>query len=252
MPAGFVANSLACISKDPLFKAPSALDLHLQPSSPCIDAGTTLAYAEYDYDSVKRPQGVAYDMGAFEYAGSLPITLMDFKGRVIQTTVALSWTTSSEQNNKLFEIQYSIDGIHFITIGSVNGHGTSNILSYYSFTDERPIIGELNYYRLNQIDQTGDVYFSKIVILRFDAFAIRMIAFPNPVGSNLRVSIPGNASKIVMKIFDVNGRMQWSNSYIDASNLINIDVNRLLPGTYQLVVLEKASGKIETLSFIKE
>ncbi len=54
--------------EDPLFV--SATDFHLQSGSPCIDKGADLSgTVDDDYDGVSRPQGVAYDIGAYEYEG---------------------------------------------------------------------------------------------------------------------------------------------------------------------------------------
>lgn len=41
-------------------------DLHLQPDSPAIDAGITIAEVTDDYDGNPRPRGPAYDIGPFE------------------------------------------------------------------------------------------------------------------------------------------------------------------------------------------
>lgn len=43
------------------------LDLHLLGSSSAIDAGDTTAAPTEDYDGLQRPQGTAYDVGAYEY-----------------------------------------------------------------------------------------------------------------------------------------------------------------------------------------
>ncbi len=54
-------------------------NLHLQSNSPAIDAGMTIAQVTNDYDGNVRPQGSAYDIGAFEYmaggARHLPVRL---------------------------------------------------------------------------------------------------------------------------------------------------------------------------------
>src|SRR6266480_3437096 len=52
---------------DPQFVNPSALDFRLQAGSPAIDAGVTLSYVSSDLLGVSRPQGAAYDIGAFEF-----------------------------------------------------------------------------------------------------------------------------------------------------------------------------------------
>ena len=50
---------------DPMFV--SATDYHLQAGSPAIDAGATVAVTD-DFDGNPRPQGQAYDIGAFEWS----------------------------------------------------------------------------------------------------------------------------------------------------------------------------------------
>jgi parallel beta-helix repeat protein len=54
-------------SADPLFVNAAAGDFHLRAGSPAIDAGAKLDSVRTDHDGVRRPQGVAYDMGAYEH-----------------------------------------------------------------------------------------------------------------------------------------------------------------------------------------
>ncbi|MFO1152046.1 MAG: DUF4082 domain-containing protein [Rhodospirillales bacterium] len=49
-----------------------ARDFHLLSSSPAINRGMTITGLTTDKDGVTRPQGSAYDMGAFEYGGTTP------------------------------------------------------------------------------------------------------------------------------------------------------------------------------------
>jgi hypothetical protein len=42
-------------------------DWHLQATSPAVDAGATIAQVTTDLDGTTRPQGSAYDIGAYEY-----------------------------------------------------------------------------------------------------------------------------------------------------------------------------------------
>lgn len=67
MPANFVLNSTGSVAKDPLFRDPAGMDLHLQSSSPCIDVVDLPNEIKTDYDSIQRPQAAKSDMGAFEY-----------------------------------------------------------------------------------------------------------------------------------------------------------------------------------------
>jgi hypothetical protein len=55
------------VTESPQFVDLTWLNFHLDASSPMIDAGQTLSQIKHDYDGVSRPQGDAYDFGAFEY-----------------------------------------------------------------------------------------------------------------------------------------------------------------------------------------
>jgi len=55
---------------DPKFIGLSNRNFHLQSSSPCINAGATVAEVSNDFDGISRPQGGLYDIGAYEYAGA--------------------------------------------------------------------------------------------------------------------------------------------------------------------------------------
>ena len=61
---------------NPQFANTSPNDFHLQSTSPAINRGTTLTGFNYDHDGVTRPQGSAWDIGAFEYGGSSTTTLL--------------------------------------------------------------------------------------------------------------------------------------------------------------------------------
>lgn len=57
---------------DPKWVNPGAGDLHLQATSPAINAGTTIALVTTDKDGYSRPQGSAYCIGAYEFPTVTP------------------------------------------------------------------------------------------------------------------------------------------------------------------------------------
>ncbi|MEW6365663.1 MAG: PKD domain-containing protein [Acidobacteriota bacterium] len=59
-----------CVNQNPLFAGAS--DYHLQSGSPAIDRGVATSVSR-DHDGIPRPQGAAFDVGAYEYYNSVPV-----------------------------------------------------------------------------------------------------------------------------------------------------------------------------------
>ena len=55
------------VTGDPDFVNAAVADFHLMEGSPAIDNGSSIDAPTDDFDGTSRPQGVAYDIGAFEY-----------------------------------------------------------------------------------------------------------------------------------------------------------------------------------------
>jgi hypothetical protein len=68
----------SCVNADPNFVSLAAGDFRLQAVSPALDAGVSTG-RNRDYVGVVRPQGVAYDIGAYEFiTGTAPMTYTAF------------------------------------------------------------------------------------------------------------------------------------------------------------------------------
>lgn len=97
---------------------------------------------------------------------SLPMQLMDFAGVRQKSCIALRWTTVQESEMKKYNVERSVNGVNFSTIGSVSSINSIARFSYY-FTDTA--ISTLSsgklYYRLQQIEVGGRSTYSKIVTI---------------------------------------------------------------------------------------
>ena len=64
------AQSHELWGQSPMLVSLSNRNFHLQSSSPCVDAGTSLSQVTDDLDGQPRLQGRSWDMGAYEYTGA--------------------------------------------------------------------------------------------------------------------------------------------------------------------------------------
>ena len=137
----------------------------------------------------------------------VPVELKNFTAAVFVNDVKLSWSTVSETNNHLFEIQKN-SGYGFETIGDVNGYGTSTQLHSYSFADKGLNDGTY-FYRLKQVDYNGTFKYSgevKVVINTPLMFELGQ-NYPNPFNPTTKIeySIPRNGI-VTLKVYNTLGQ----------------------------------------------
>lgn len=96
------------------------------------------------------------------YTSTLGVELNRFTAKATDKSILLNWVTSSEKNNKSFEVLKSYDGKSFTSFATINGVGNSDTEKTYSYTDENPYAGA-NYYQLKQIDFDGKTSYSNII-----------------------------------------------------------------------------------------
>jgi hypothetical protein len=111
----------------------------------------------------------------------IPVELISFNATSNGAEVILSWSTASELNNQLFEVQRSFEGSDFATIGFVNGKGTTSEKQDYLYKDKILADGKY-YYRLKQIDYLGQSDYSDIIEMDIRIFSSYLLEqnYPNP------------------------------------------------------------------------
>lgn len=102
----YTYTSGSTISAEPLFSnaTSGAFDAHLKAGSPAIDAGVALSQVTQDIEGNPRPNGMAWDIGAYEYVGtSLPPIMpsLSFEaeaGQIVSPFVVSGGTISQAAN----------------------------------------------------------------------------------------------------------------------------------------------------------
>ena len=120
-----------------------------------------------DFDIQNNMMGCNSDAEIESSCIALPIeNVAPFQVYLKGSNAELTWKTATETNNKGFEIQRSKDGIDWETIAWQPGQGNTLTPHSYAYTDEKPLSGT-SYYRLKQVDFSGDFSYTNIVSLTY-------------------------------------------------------------------------------------
>ena len=176
--------------------------------------------------------GAEVDSEDFGYAlnSVLPITMTDFAVEILESKMAqLTWQTSSEINNERFVIERSNDGLDYITIGSIKGHGSTNESQRYTYTDPSPELG-LNYYRIRQLDHDGQSSLSEVRQVTFEVLP-GLLVYPTVVQHEF--DIVTEESIIKLELIGLAGqRIDLMQQILGGTT--SIQLGSLSPGSYFL------------------
>ena len=171
----------------------------------------------------------------------IPVELTSFTASVGNNAVVLNWRTATETNNKGFEVQRKTSGHEWITIGYVEGRGTTADPVAYAYTDSYK---DFNYsgavsYRLKQFDFDGRNELSSAVNVDVN-FAVREYAleqnYPNPFNpsTTIKFAMP-KAGKVTLKVYNSIGKEVATlvDEYKESgAHQVSFDASKLPSGVY--------------------
>lgn len=167
---------------------------------------------------------------------ALPVEMISFSCTSINGKNSLQWSTASEQNNALYTIESSSDGLYFVPIGKVPGAGTVSHLVNYSFNDLRPL-SNINYYRLRQQDYNGNYNLSKVITQENSASEV-LPETPSILIKENKIYISNTGKEtayITVKLIDLSGRVVY-NEHFAVEKSIAVPISSALSGLYILNV----------------
>jgi hypothetical protein len=179
----------------------------------------------------------------------LTIDMSSFTGNCSGGAPVLDWSTTTENNNAWFTIEYSPDGVMWQEIGTVPGAGNSSTLLYYSFTDGVYRAGTA-YYRLQQTDLDGKFTLSRVISVGSCTVSgtDKLNIYPNPSPGQLILSFDGDKTKVqTIEVYDVLGER----IYYHAGWQSGIDLSDKPSGTYFVHFITDTHTVIKEIALTK-
>ncbi len=175
----------------------------------------------------------------------LGIGLTSFYGVSKNGSNELFWQTITETNNHYFNIEKSDDGKHFQKIGSRNGHGNSETIQQYTFTDKKTLLTNC-YYRLKQVGFDGKFTYTSVIMIgqntKTDNFSFSV--FPNPTAEFIAVQIKDLAKEDYhVALYDLAGNIVKTTTLYQGSTIVYFDTKAVYSGEY-IIKLYNKNGSV--------
>ncbi|MDZ7330957.1 MAG: T9SS type A sorting domain-containing protein [candidate division KSB1 bacterium] len=144
----------------------------------------------------------------------VPVELTNFAATVINQQVRLTWTTATETENLGFHLFRSLEpekDYQQITHELIKGSGSSAQAHSYSFIDRNVQPSQTYYYKLADVDYSGNMRFHGPISVTVDAkpsgYSLSQ-NYPNPFNSetaiNFSIREPG---RVELKIYNIKGEL---------------------------------------------
>jgi photosystem II stability/assembly factor-like uncharacterized protein len=186
----------------------------------------------------------------------VPVELSSFTAKVDGKNIILNWSTSSELNNRGFEIEKSIDKTDWEIIGFIEGNGTTTEINSYSFVDKNITSGKQKY-RLKQIDFDGSFEYSKIIDVEVGTPSDFFLSqnYPNPFNpiTQIKYSIKENGL-VSIRVFDVLGKevaVLIKEEQPAGEHSVNFDGSNLSSGIYFYTITAKDFHQTKKMLLVK-
>ncbi len=184
---------------------------------------------------------------------ALPVQFSLFNVRCDGVRILVNWKTAQELNTDRFEIQRSVNGANWTTIGTLPAAGNSSIEKSYSFADNNPLPA-IALYRVAEYVVDGQVHYTSVIRSDCDKMDTWRV-WPNPVQEQLFVNVSAaNSSAAMIRIYDAKGALvrEQSNVLMPGNNQLNVDMRRLSGGTYHVVVAWENGQQQKAVKVIKQ
>jgi len=178
-------------------------------------------------------------------ASPLPVTFKGIFAQQVSNATHLLWDVADEVDVKGYEVERSINGVQFNTIGFVNANGKSA----YVFADNDGI-GSTVYYRVKNVDVDGKFKYSGVVkVTNKRSSSLKLYPLPAQNTVTLQHTKLGVGSRMIITTVDGKTVKQFNPAI--GSFQTKLDLTGINPGMY-IIRLNDGNESIESIKLIKQ
>jgi hypothetical protein len=171
----------------------------------------------------------------------LPLRIVEFNGICDENKALLEWKTRDEAGTDHFNVERSTDGVNYELVGSVKAQKNGNTYNTYTFSSETQDLGpNVFYYRIKQIEISGETFYSKIVAINCNT-ELELNVAPSITENYFTVSSIYTLDLVT--VYDAAGRLIHTSYYNNEHFFTTIVNNTLARGVY-LVRVRTSNGKM--------
>jgi hypothetical protein len=181
---------------------------------------------------------------------TLPVRMVEFKGKMNNGNVELEWTTSSETSSSRFIVERAGGNYVFSELSSIQAAGNSNTPKTYRFTDDHPLLN-LNLYRIVQVDEDGTRKISEVIkVMNKNSGRFNLTVSPNPFTTKVSAFVNLDKKQQVRALItDMNGRRIANLNRLcnEGTTELVIPVSNLNKGIYLLKIETDTYSEVQKI-----
>jgi hypothetical protein len=160
--------------------------------------------------------------------------------------IVLNWDAIGATGPGQFDVQRSLDGTTFTTIGSVSPDALA-VSAAYSYTDHSVSQGQSYFYRVEETPSTGSSVYSNIIRIQTTAAAASFYSVTQNAGT-LYVNNSQSGLQTNFEVFGISGQLYVKGS-APATSRFTIDMQSLAHGIY--VIRLENEKQAQSIEFLK-
>ena len=165
-------------------------------------------------------------------SSALGFNFLNFDAESIENGIRFNWETAALEDLIQFQIEASLDGSQFESVGNISGSEGQKTFSY-------DFIGahEMRYYRIKAQDQNGNIFLSNIIEFASSNVVLAKLS-PNPAHDFVRIEMPRKAeASYQIRLLNLSGQLICDPIFTNGSYELSIP-SKIESGLYILEILE--------------